>query len=117
MTAGQPPKTLLMLVTQKWLVEMITSLGSGYLTHLAYKNDSIEPKVLDDIQNKQLEGKVLGEIIFQDQREYHRVAEVEIAVVNDFETFIRFDLRLLEVSPFVRGKIANPGSGYLCFYK
>ena len=33
----QAPKTLLMLVKKKWLVEQ-SSLGSGYLTHLAYQN-------------------------------------------------------------------------------
>ena len=113
----QTPKTLLMLVRKKWLVESITSLGSGYLTHLAYKNEFIDPAVLADIKNNQWVPKVLGEIIFQDKGTNQRIAEVEVIEVNDFDTFIRFDLRLLEVSPFVKGKWPDPGSSYLCYYK
>ena len=117
MKETQAPKTLLMLIKKKWLVEAITSLGSGYLTHLAYQNESIDPAVLADIKTNQWVAKVLGEIIFQDQSINHRVAEVEVIEVNDFDTFIRFDLRLLEVIPFVRGKWTEPESSYLCYYQ
>jgi hypothetical protein len=116
MKETQTPKTLLMLVKKKWLVETITGLGSGYITHLAYQNEFIDPKVLVDIKSNQWGEKVLGEIIFQDQNTNRRVAEVEVIEVNDFDAFIRFDLRLLEVSPFIRSKWTNPESSYLCYY-
>ncbi|HBE81025.1 MAG TPA: hypothetical protein DDW65_25035 [Firmicutes bacterium] len=117
MNDSATPKTLLMQVKKKWLVETITSLGSGYQTHLAYKNEWIDPKVLADIKSKQWEPKVLGAIVFQDQNTYHRIAEVELMEVNDFDTFVRFDLRLLEVVPFIRGKWSDSGSSYLCYYQ
>jgi hypothetical protein len=113
----QAPKTLLLMVKKKWLVEAITSLGSGFLTHLAYQNELIDPNVLADIKSNQWEQKVLGEIIFQDQGTNHRIADVEVIEVNDYNTFIRFDFRLLEVSPFVRGKWTDLGSSYLCYYQ
>lgn len=117
MKDSNTPKTLLMLVNKQWLVESITSLGSGYLIHLAYKNEYIDPLVLTDIKSEQGISKVLGEIIFQDQSTSHRIAEIEVIEVNDFNTFIRFDLRLLEVNPFLRGKWINSQTGYLCYYK
>jgi hypothetical protein len=117
MMKKQAPKTLLMLVKKKWLVEAITSLGSGYLTHLAYQNESIDPAVLADIKSNQWVAKVLGEIIFRDQSINQLIAEVEVIEVNDFNTFIRFDIRLLEVSPFVKGKWTEPELSYLCYYQ
>ncbi len=115
MKAHQPPKTLRLLIEKKWLVETITGLGSGYLTHLSYQNEVIDPEVLQIIKNKQFEDKVLGEIIFRDQKDYLRIAEAEVIEVNDFQSFIRFDLRLLEVVPFIRGKVQNYNSNYLCY--
>jgi hypothetical protein len=117
MKETQAPKTLLMLVKKQWLVESITGLGSGYLTHLAYRNELIDPAVLADIKNKQWIPKVLGEIVFKNQDISQRIAEVEIMEVNDFDTFVRFDLRLLEVSPFIRRKWTDSGSNYLCYYQ
>ena len=117
MKETQTPKTLLMLIKKQWLVESITSLGSGYLTHLAYRNELIDPEVLADVKNKQWVPKVLGEIIFKNQDIRQQIAEVEVIEVNDFETFVRFDLRLLEVSPFIRRKWTNSDSIYLCYYQ
>jgi hypothetical protein len=113
----QTPKTLLMVVKKQWLVESITSLGSGYLTHLTYQNEFIDPAVLADIRSNQGFSKVLGEIIFLDQNSNQPIAEVEMAEVNDFNTFIRFDFRLLEVSPFIRRKCKLLASNYLCYYQ
>jgi dihydrofolate reductase len=117
MKDSNTPKTLLMLVNKQWLVESITSLGSGYLIHLAYKNEYIDPLVLTDIKSEQGISKVLGEIIFKDLNNYQRIAGVEVVEVNDFNTFIRFDLRLLEVSPFLRGKWTDSETNYLCYYQ
>jgi hypothetical protein len=117
MKGAQTPKTLLMTIQKQWLVDNITSLGSGYLTYLVYQNEQIEPQVLNDIHNKQLNEKVLGEIVFQDQQGNRRIAEAELVEANNFQTFIRFDLRLLEVVPFTRGKRVVLESNFLCYYK
>lgn len=116
MPDSQTPKTLLMVVKKQWLVDSITSLGSGYLTHLTYQNELIDPVVLADIKMNQGMLKVLGEVIFRDQNSSQRIAEVEIIEANDFLTFIRFDFRLLEVIPFIRGKSRLSDSEYLCYY-
>ena len=71
-----PPKTLQMLIKEAWLVDSIKNLGSGYLTHLAYQTDDIDPQVRNDIQNPNFSG-VLGEIIKLDQTSNRRVAVVE----------------------------------------
>ena len=113
----QTPKTLRMVVKKQWLVESITSLGSGYLTHLTYQNEHIAPVVLADIQSSQGMPKVLGEVIFEEPSGSHPVAEVEIMEANNFNTFIRFDFRLLEVTPFLRHKGELPSSNYLCYYQ
>lgn len=116
MSDSQTPKTLLMIVKKQWLVDSITGLGSGYLTHLTYQNEYIDSAVLADIKMNQGLSKVLGEVIFQYQNSNQRIAEVEIIEVNDFNTFIRFDFRLLEVHPFIRGKCELSDSKYLCYY-
>ncbi len=119
----QTPKTLRMVVKKQWLVDSITSLGSGYLTHLTYQNEYIDPAVLADVKTNREMQKVLGEIIFQSQNLVQnqnigqRIAEVEFVEANDFNTFVRFDFRLLEVNPFIRRKCELLDSEYLCFYQ
>lgn len=116
MKLSLPPKTLQMVIINQWLVDSITSLGSGYLIHLTYPNDVIDPEVLLDIRNQCLENRVLGEIIFLGADVNQRIAEVEVAEANDFKTFIRFDLRLLEVTPFIRNRLSDQQSAYQCSY-
>ena len=111
------PKTLQMTVKNEWVVESITSLGSGYLAHLAYQYCEIGPDVIEDIQNHRLEEGTLGEIIHLGEKGNRRIAKVEIYKINDFQSYIRFDFRLLEVKPFLRNGYTNLPSEYLCFYK
>ncbi len=123
MMENHPPKTLQMLIKEQWLVESIKSLGSGYCTHLAYQLNDIEPEILTDLQNPGL-GEVLGEIIKagkKPEQAGHLVATVEVEKINHFPSFIRFDLRILEVLPFLRNSPARPifrviSSKYLCYY-
>lgn len=117
MEKSQSPKTLQMLVKNQWLIDSIIGLGSGYFIHLTYKIIEISPKVLTDIRNHNLEEKVLGEIIFSSQSVYRCIAKVEIFTVNDFQSFVRFDFRLLEVSPFLRESGTFDDLNYLCCYK
>lgn len=112
-----PPKTLHLLIQKAWLVESITSLGSGYLIHLAYKESQIDPEVLADIRSQSLGEDGLGEIIHVGESSNRRVAEVEVVKVNDYQNFIRFDLRLLSVTPFIRDGFEDIQTNYLCYYK
>lgn len=111
-----PDKTLHLLIEKAWLVDTITKLGSGYLTHLSYQEGRIDPEVLTEIRNQSLGNGVLGEIIHSCGNSGHRVAMVEVAKVNDFQDFIRFDLRLLGVIPFIRDGLIKIESRYSCYY-
>lgn len=116
MMLNHPPKTLQMLIKETWLVESIKNLGSGYCTHLAYAVNNIDPQVLGDIQNSGIQG-VLGEIIKLDTNSNQRVAMVEVIRTNDFLSFIRFDLRLLEIVPFIKEVPVEIKPYYLCCYQ
>lgn len=116
MMPKHPPKTLQMLIKETWLVESIKNLGGGYFTHLAYQTNDIDPEVRSDIQNPNFKG-VLGEIIKLNGNSHRRIAVVEVNKINDFNSFIRFDLRLLGVTPFIKELPTVIKSNYLCYYK
>ncbi|HPT86259.1 MAG TPA: hypothetical protein PL004_00190 [Bacillota bacterium] len=111
-----PLKTLQMIIRNEWLVDSIVSLGSGFTSHLAYQNKDIEPEVLDDIRANRFGEEQLGEVIHLSPIGGRRIAKVEIAKANDFETFVRFDFRLLEVRPFLRNGLIAMEPQYLCYY-
>ncbi len=116
MNHEHPLQTLRMMVRQEWLVETITMLGSGYITHLAYPDEVIQPEILQKVKNRTLSPGIMGEIVYQTKSGLRRIALVEVFGINDFESFVRFDLRLLEVGPFVRifGEIVGE-SDYSCY--
>jgi len=116
MMSMHPPKTLQMLIKETWLVESIKNLGGGYFTHLAYQIDDIDPEVRSDIQNPNFTG-VLGEIIKLNENSQRQIAVAEVNKINDFKNFIRFDLRLLGVAPFIKELPSIIKSNYLCYYK
>jgi hypothetical protein len=116
MMVSHPPKTLQMIIKEAWLVESIKNLGSGYYTHLAYTVNDIDPQVLGDIQNSGIQG-VLGEIVKLDATSTQRVATVEVIRTNDFHSFIRFDLRLLEIVPFIKETPVEIKPDCLCCYQ
>jgi hypothetical protein len=115
MMAIHPPKTLQMVIKENWLVESIKNLGSGYYTHLVYSIHDIDPEVRGDIEDPGIRG-VLGEIIKLDRASSRRVAVAEVNQVNDFHSFIRFDLRLLEITPFIKELSREIKPSYLCYY-
>ena len=116
MMATHPPKTLQMLIKEDWLVDSITNLGGGYFTHLSYQAADIDPKVLSDILHPDFRG-VFGEIIKLRPQDNRRIAVVEVSKTNDFKAFIRFDLRLLEVVPYIKDYLVAIQPDYLCYYK
>lgn len=116
MSAAYRPKTLQFLIKNQWLVDSILGLGSGYQIHLVYLNTEIAPEVRSEISGGRIQEGVLGEIVYQGPEERRRVAAVEVTRVNDFESFVRFDLRLLEVTPFLRDGTGESSNGYLCYY-
>ena len=115
MMANHPPKTLRLVIQEAWLVESMKSLGSGYFTHLAYSIHDIDPKVRRDVQSPGIQG-VLGEIIKLDKTSGRRVAVVEVVQTNNFHSFIRFDLRILEIIPFIKALSREISSKYRCYY-
>lgn len=117
MKGYNPPETLQLLVKNQWLVESITSLGSGYLSYLTYLSSDIEPEVLIAIQQQQLAGGSLGEVIKIGPAQNRRIAEVELNEIHNFDSFIRFDFRILEVIPFLRDGIVSHQTDYLCYFK
>jgi hypothetical protein len=116
MMASHPPKTLQLTIKEAWLVESITNLGSGFCTHLAYSIQDIEPDLLRDIQGPGIQG-VLGEILKLDNTSIRCMAGVEVVKTHDFQSFIRFDLRLLEISPFIKALSVGITTKYLCYYQ
>ena len=109
------PQTLQLLIKKKWLADSIIGLGSGYLTHLTYQTKDVAPEVLEDYHEMR-SGEVYGEIIWVWDEVNRRVAEAEVSSINDFGSFIRFDLRLLEVVPFIRDGAVHVRNDYLCYY-
>ncbi|HEX7713461.1 MAG TPA: hypothetical protein VF531_05520 [Bacillota bacterium] len=109
------PQTLQLLIKKKWLADSIIGLGSGYLTHLTYQTKDVAPEVLEDYHEMR-SGEVYGEIIWVGDEVNRRVAEAEVSSINDFGSFIRFDLRLLEVVPFIRDGAVHVRNDYLCYY-
>jgi len=110
------PGNLQMIVLNRWVVESINGLGSGYITYLVYQNSDIDPEVLEDVYRDHLGEGVLGEIIHAEPRGKSRIARVEVVKVNRYENFLRFDFRILEVKPFLRNGYHDPNSRYLCYY-
>ena len=111
------PKTLRLIINNQWLVDSITGLGSGYQIHLVYPNPEIAPEVLLDIESGSLNEGVLGEIIHCGPKASRLVATVETSQVNTFPNYIRFDLRILETTPFVRDGAMPQNTKYQCFYR
>ncbi len=115
MNGPKQPKTLHLLIKSQWLVDSITSLGSGYLIHLVYQNSDIAPDLRVEIAGGRFREGVLGEIIHFRPDVKRRVAMVEVNQVNVFQNFVRFDLRILEIIPFLRDGIGDADQGYLCY--
>ncbi|HEX3048348.1 MAG TPA: hypothetical protein VHY08_26610 [Bacillota bacterium] len=110
------PKTLHLLIKANWLVDSITNLGGGYLIHLTYQTSEIDPEVLEDIKSQRCEEGVLGEIIQLRSKENRPVAACEVFRISDQKSGYRFELRILEVAPYLRKASIDCNSIYLCHY-
>lgn len=110
------PKTLHLLIKANWLVDSITNLGGGYLIHLAYRIKEIDPEVLKDIQSQRCGEGVLGEIIHLRPETNRPVATFEVFKLTDQEMGYRFEVRILEVAPYIRKNNSVCSSEYLCHY-
>ena len=60
MNNSHSPKTLHLLIKANWLVDSITSLGGGYMIHLAYQISEIDPEVLKDIKSHKVWRRSFG---------------------------------------------------------
>jgi hypothetical protein len=116
MESANPLKTLRLVIKNQWLVDSIIFLGSGFTTHLAYSNSEIEPELFNDIRTDNWGEGMLGEIVHQSLEGERRIAKIEVIKANQFNGFVRFDFRLLEVKPFLRNGLHSVTSPYLCFY-
>ncbi len=110
------PKTLHLLIKANWLVDSITNLGGGYVIYLDYQNFEIDPEVLKDIKYQRCGEGVLGEIIQLRPKKNRPVATFEVSKINGREPGYRFELRILEVAPYIRKISVDCGSNYLCHY-
>ncbi len=116
MKNSHSPKTLHLLIKANWLVDSITNLGGGYLIHLAYQASEIDPEVLKDIMSQKCGEGVSGEIIQFRPEKNRPVATCEVFRIDDQKTGYRFELRILEVVPYLRKTRVDCDSLYLCHY-
>ncbi|NLY75716.1 MAG: hypothetical protein GX075_10470 [Firmicutes bacterium] len=116
MNAAHSPKTLHLLIKANWLVDSITNLGGGYIIHLTYHQTEIDPEVITDIMNQRCGEGVLGEIIQFRSGSSRPVATFEVFRINPQEAGYRFEVRILEVAPYLKKGSATCCSGYLCHY-
>lgn len=116
MNNSRAPKTLHLLIKANWLVDSITNLGSGYLIHLSYQLSDIDPEVLNDIKNQKCGDGSLGEIIQLRPETYRPVAAVEVFKIDKQDVGYRFELRILEVTPYLRKTNIKCNSIYYCHY-
>lgn len=110
------PKTLHLLIKANWLVDSITNLGGGYLIHLTYQTSEIDPEVLKDIKDHSCGEGVLGVIIQLRPGKNRPVAAVEVFKIDCQDHSYRFELRILEVVPYLRKIPIDCDSQYYCHY-
>lgn len=116
MKKSHTPKTLHLLIKANWLVDSITNLGGGYLIHLIYELSEIDPEVLKNIKNQSCGEGVLGVIIQLRPENNRPVAAVEVFKISDQDHGYRFELRILEVVPYLRKTLIDCDSKYYCHY-
>lgn len=105
-------RTLQLLVEKEWTLETINSLGSGFLYHLAYPIELIQPILVTAIRNGTVgEGQNL-EVLHHYDHTLRRIAVGEVVKINDFQTFMRIDFRLLQTAPSLRSYEEATANGY-----
>jgi hypothetical protein len=112
-----PINPLQLIIEAGWVVESITSLGSGYKFHLTYPAEQVQPEVLADLMGgKIVQGHPL-EIIRSTDGHLDRAALAELDRFLDHQNFIRLDFRILQVPPSLRDGIPKNGRRYFCRYR
>ncbi|HHU51347.1 MAG TPA: hypothetical protein GXZ36_05970 [Firmicutes bacterium] len=110
-------RTLQLLVEKEWTLETINSLGSGFLYHLAYPVELIQPALVTAIRSGVVgEGHNL-EILHYYDHTLRRIAVGEVVKINDFQTFMRIDFRLLQTAPSLRGYPEATDNGYRFLFR
>ena len=102
-----------LLVENAWVAETLKALGGGHILHLSYAHDRIEPVTLSELRAGTMGAGTMGEILAVGPP-CRRIAIFELHQFNDLQGFVRLDLRLLSVAPFVRDGAQADGNKYLC---
>ena len=110
-------KIIQLLIDKKWTTETISSLGGGFLYHLAYPVEVIEPELLANLRKRAITEGAEMEILFRADHELTRVALTELEKFSDFHTFIRLEFRLLQTPPSLKEIKYSSENGYLLHYK
>lgn len=109
--------TLQLLVEKEWTLETINTLGSGYLYHLAYPIELIQPELLKAIRSGDIANKTNLEVLHHYDHTLRRIALGELEKINDFQTFIRVDFRILQTTPSLRRYKMESANGYRFLFK
>lgn len=109
--------TLQLMVENDWVAETISFLGSGFLYHLAYPVEAIQPETLFDLRAGVLQEGAGVEVIFCANYTLYRIALGELVRINDFGSFIRLDFRLLRTIPSLKEYKTSEQKAYSCCYE
>jgi hypothetical protein len=114
---GSPVNPIQLIIEAGWVVESITSLGSGYKFHLTYPLEQVQPEVLADLQSEAIIRGYPLEIIRCQNGHLERAALAELERFLDYHNFIRIDFRILQVPPSLRDGTPKNGRHYFCRYR
>lgn len=106
-----------LLIEKEWAVDSIVTLGSGYLFHLMYTEEQVQPELLADLRSNRVSVGYPLEILHNKADRYFRVALAELSGFYDYHHFIRVDFRILQVPPYLRDGNPKNGWNYFCRYR
>lgn len=106
-----------LLLEKDWAVDSIITLGSGYLFHLTYLEEQVQPELLSDLRSGRVSAGHPLEILHAKAGRYFRVALSELSGFYDYQHFIRVDFRILQVPPYLRDGTLRNGWNYFCRYR
>lgn len=106
-----------LLIEKDWAVDSIITLGSGYLFHLTYTEEQVQPDLLADLRSSRVSIGHPLEILHLKTERYFRVALAELSGFYDYQHFIRVDFRILQVPPYLRDGTPKNGHNFFCRYR
>ncbi|MCL6613962.1 MAG: hypothetical protein K6U03_05020 [Firmicutes bacterium] len=104
------------LVESPWVVETLKALGGGHVVDLTFAEGEIEPVTRRGFLSGELGAGTLGEVLLIGPR-LRRVATFELHAVTRQPGYVRLDLRLLGVTPFVRDGVKAGEFEYRCRFR